>query len=315
MGIYVLKRLLGAIPTLVIASLLVFAFIHLIPGDPASVMLGDMAGSEEIEQLRHALGLDRPIWEQYLLWVSRVLQGDLGSSIYFQEPVLRVIGEGAETSAFLALFTMILIITIGIPAGIVSATYHGTRVDQGLSGLTMLAASIPTFWLGLYLIFTVAVGLDLLPTSGFPSVFETGDLSNFKYLILPAVTLSASNAALVIRLVRAGMLDVMREDYVRTARAKGIAERAVIIRHVFRNALIGVVATLGFTFVGLVSEAVVTETVFALPGIGRLVVQSILRRDYPVIQGVILVIIVFYIAVNLMVDIVTTYLDPRVKMQ
>jgi peptide/nickel transport system permease protein len=315
MGIYVLKRLLGAIPTLVIASLLVFAFIHLIPGDPASVMLGDMADTEEIEALQRELGLDRPIWEQYLIWVTHVLQGDLGVSIYFQEPVLAVIGEGAETSAFLGLFTMILIIAIGIPAGIVSATYHGTRVDQGLSGLTMLAASVPTFWLGLYLIFTVAVGLGLLPTSGFPSVFESGDVSNFKYLILPAVTLSASNAALVIRLVRAGMLDVMREDYVRTARAKGIAERAVIVRHVFRNALIGVVATLGFTFVGLVSEAVVTETVFALPGIGRLVVQSILRRDYPVIQGIILVIIVFYIVVNLVVDIVTTYLDPRVKLQ
>jgi peptide/nickel transport system permease protein len=293
----------------------VFAFIHLIPGDPASVMLGDMADAEEIAALQRELGLDRPIWEQYVIWVGRVLQGDLGVSIYFQEPVLSVISEGAETSAVLALFTMILIIAIGIPAGIISATYHGTRVDQGLSGLTMLAASIPTFWLGLYLIFTVAVGLDLLPTSGFPSVFETGDLSNFKYLILPAVTLSASNAALVIRLVRAGMLDVMREDYVRTARAKGIAERAVIIRHVFRNALIGVVATLGFTFVGLVSEAVVTETVFALPGIGRMVVQSILRRDYPVIQGIILVIIVFYIVVNLVVDIVTTYLDPRVKLQ
>jgi peptide/nickel transport system permease protein len=315
MGIYVLKRLLGAIPTLVIASLLVFAFIHLIPGDPASVMLGDMADREEIEALRRELGLDRPIWEQYLLWVSRVLQGDFGSSIYFQEPVLSVIGEGAETSAFLALFTMILIITIGIPAGIVSASFHGTRIDQSLSGLTMLFASIPTFWLGLYLIFTVSVGLGLLPTSGFPSVLESGDLSNLKYLILPAITLSAPNSALVIRLVRAGMLDVMREDYVRTARAKGIAERAVILRHVFRNALIGVVATLGFTFVGLVSEAVVTETVFALPGIGRLVVQSILRRDYPVIQGIILVIIVFYIVVNLVVDIVTTYLDPRVKLQ
>ncbi len=315
MGIYVVKRLLGAIPTLIIASLLVFAFIHLIPGDPASVMLGDMADTEEIERLRQELGLDRPIWTQYLIWVGRVLRGDLGVSIYFQEPVLSVIGEGAETSAFLALFTMILIIAIGIPAGILSATYHGTRVDQGLSGLTMLAASVPTFWLGLYLIFTVAVGLGLLPTSGFPSVFESGDLSNLKYLILPAITLSASNAALVIRLVRAGMLDVMREDYVRTARAKGIAEHAVILKHVFRNALIGVVATLGFTFVGLVSEAVVTETVFALPGIGRLVVQSILRRDYPVIQGVILVIIVFYIVVNLVVDIVTTYLDPRVKLQ
>jgi len=315
MGIYVVKRLLGAIPTLIIASLLVFAFIHLIPGDPASVMLGDMADTEEIERLRQELGLDRPIWTQYLIWVGRVLRGDLGVSIYFQEPVLSVIGEGAETSAFLALFTMILIIAIGIPAGILSATYNGTRVDQGLSGLTMLAASVPTFWLGLYLIFTVAVGLGLLPTSGFPSVFESGDLSNLKYLILPAITLSASNAALVIRLVRAGMLDVMREDYVRTARAKGIAEHAVILKHVFRNALIGVVATLGFTFVGLVSEAVVTETVFALPGIGRLVVQSILRRDYPVIQGVILVIIVFYIVVNLVVDIVTTYLDPRVKLQ
>jgi peptide/nickel transport system permease protein len=315
MGIYVLKRLLGAIPTLVIASLLVFTFIHLIPGDPASVMLGDMADADEIAALRTELGLDRPIWEQYLLWVSQVLQGDFGTSIYFQEPVLRVIGEGAETSAFLALFTMILIIAIGIPAGIVAASYHGTRIDQTLSGLTMLFASIPTFWLGLYLIFTVAVSLDLLPTSGFPSVLESGDLSNLRYLILPAITLSAPNSALVIRLVRAGMLDVMREDYVRTARAKGIAEHAVILRHVFRNALIGVVATLGFTFVGLVSEAVVTETVFALPGIGRLVVQSILRRDYPVIQGIILVIILFYIVVNLVVDIVTTYLDPRVKLQ
>jgi len=315
MGIYVLKRLLGAVPTLVIASLLVFTFIHLIPGDPASVMLGDMADAEEIAALRTELGLDRPIWEQYLLWVSRVLQGDFGTSIYFQEPVLRVIGEGAETSAFLALFTMTLVIAIGIPAGIISASFHGTRVDQTLSGMTMLFASIPTFWLGLYLIFTVAVGLGLLPTSGFPSVLESGDLSNFRYLILPAITLSAPNSALVIRLVRAGMLDVMREDYVRTARAKGIAERAVILRHVFRNALIGVVATLGFTFAGLVSEAVVTETVFALPGIGRLVVQSILRRDYPVIQGIILVIILFYIVVNLVVDIVTTYLDPRVKLQ
>ena len=315
MGIYVLKRLLGTIPTLVIASLLVFTFIHLIPGDPASVMLGDMADADEITALRTELGLDRPIWEQYLLWVARVLHGDFGTSIYFQEPVLRVIGEGAETSAFLALFTMILIIVIGIPAGIVAASYHGTRIDQALSGLTMLFASIPTFWLGLYLIFTVAVGLGLLPTSGFPSVLESGDLSNLRYLILPAITLSAPNSALVIRLVRAGMLDVMREDYVRTARAKGIAEHAVILRHVFRNALIGVVATLGFTFVGLVSEAVVTETVFALPGIGRLVVQSILRRDYPVIQGIILVIILFYIVVNLVVDIVTTYLDPRVKLQ
>jgi peptide/nickel transport system permease protein len=313
MGTVVLKRLLSAIPTLFIASVLVFSFIHLIPGDPASVMLGDMAGSEEIEALRQQMGLDRPIWEQYLVWLGNALQGDLGQSIYFQEPVLSVIAEGAETSLFLALFTMVLIVLIGIPAGIISASFHGTKVDQTVSGVAMLFASVPTFWLGLYLIFTFAVGFGLLPTSGFPSVLESGDLSNFKYLILPAITLAAPNSALVVRLVRAGMLDTMREDYVRTARAKGLPERLVILKHVFRNALIGVVATLGFTFVGLVSEAVVTETVFALPGIGRLVVQSIMRRDYPVIQGIILVVVVFYIIINLIVDLTTTRLDPRLK--
>lgn len=315
MGTVVLKRLLSAIPTLAIASLLVFSFVHLIPGDPASVMLGDMADAEEIEALRRQMGLDRPIWEQYLVWLGKALQGDLGNSIYFQEPVLGVIAEGAETSLFLALFTMVLIVLIGIPAGILSAAFHGTKVDQSVSGLAMLFASIPTFWLGLYLIFTFAVGFGLLPTSGFPSVLESGELANFKYLILPAITLAAPNSALVVRLVRAGMLDTMREDFVRTARSKGLAEWAVIIKHVFRNALIGVVATLGFTFVGLVSEAVVTETVFALPGIGRLVVQSILRRDYPVIQGIILVIIVFYIMINLIVDLTTSRLDPRMKQQ
>ncbi|MCB2054951.1 MAG: ABC transporter permease [Geminicoccaceae bacterium] len=314
MGTFILKRLLSAIPTLLIASLLVFSFIHLIPGDPASVMLGDMADTAEIEALRVQMGLDRPIWEQYLTWLGKALQGDLGESIYFQEPVTRVIAEGAETSILLALFTMVLIVLIGIPAGILSAAFHGGKTDQVVSGTAMLFASIPTFWLGLYLIFTVAVGFGWLPTSGFPSVLESGDLSNLKYLILPAITLSAPNSALVVRLVRAGMLDTMRDDYVRTARAKGLLEHKVILRHVFRNALIGVVATLGFTFVGLVSEAVVTETVFALPGIGRLVVQSILRRDYPVIQGIILVVVVFYILVNLIVDIVTTHLDPRVKM-
>lgn len=314
MGIYIFKRLLASIPTLLIAAVLVFSFIHLVPGDPAVVMLGDMASTDEVEALRKSMGLDRPLVEQFVIWLERVVHGDLGQSIFFQEPVLKVLAEGAETSIALAVLTMALIVFIGVPAGVLSAARHGTWVDQGLSGITMLFASVPTFWLGLYLIFTVAVGMRLLPTSGFPSIIESGDLSNLRYLILPAITLAAPNSALVIRLVRAGMLDTAREDFVRTARAKGLSEWAVTMRHIFRNALIGVVATLGFTFVGLVSEAVVTETVFSLPGVGRLVVQSILRRDYPVIQGVILVVIVFYILVNLVVDIVTTYLDPRVKL-
>ncbi|MGI9334321.1 MAG: ABC transporter permease, partial [Gammaproteobacteria bacterium] len=291
MSLYVLKRLLASIPTLLIAAVLVFSFVHLIPGDPAIVMLGDMASVDDVEALRHEMGLDRPLVEQFFIWLGRVVRGDLGASIFFQKPVLAVLADGAETSVLLALITMALIVVIGVPAGIVSAARHGTWVDQGVSGVTMLFASVPTFWLGLYLIFTVAVSMRLLPTSGFPSILESGDLTNLRYLILPAITLAAPNSALVIRLVRAGMLDTAREDYVRTARAKGLHERAVIMRHIFRNALIGVVATLGFTFVGLVSEAVVTETVFSLPGVGRLVVQSILRRDYPVIQGVILVVI------------------------
>lgn len=303
------------IPTLFIASVLVFSFLYLIPGDPAAVMLGDQATEEEIEALRVQLGLDKGFFERFFLWLGGVLRGDLGTSIFFDEPVLKVIGEGAETSIFLALFAMFFIFTIGIPLGIISATKNNTIVDQLCSGGAMLAASVPTFWLGLYLILIFAVSLGWLPSSGFPSILADGNWANLRYLILPAITLAIPNSALVIRMVRAEMLDVMHSDHVRTARAKGLAESVVIMKHIFRNALIAVVTTLGFTFVALVSEATVTETVFALPGIGRLVVQSILRRDYPVIQGVILVIVVLYMVINLLVDIIYTWLDPRVKLK
>ena len=234
---YTLKRLMALIPTLLAASILVFLFIHLIPGDPASILLGDTATPEDVAALTREMGLDKPIWKQYLLWLGNVLQGDLGTSVFFREPVLAVIGDGAETSILLATMTMFWIVLFGIPIGILSATKHGTWVDQVTSGGAMLFASVPTFWLGLYLILIFSVALGWFPSSGFPSISDDGGLSNLRYLILPSLTLAAPNAALIIRLVRASMLDVSREDHVRTARAKGLHPANVAVKHVFSQCL------------------------------------------------------------------------------
>lgn len=312
---YAIKRAVTTAVTLLAASVLIFAFIHVIPGDPIYVLLGDTATPDQIDALRHQLGLDQPIIVQYLTWTGHVLAGDLGRSIFFQAPVLSVIADGAETSILLATMTMIWVTIIGVPIGMIAAVRHGTWLDQGLSGGAMLMASIPTFWVGLYLILIFAAWLGWFPSSGYPSIFEGGGAANLRYLVLPSLALAAPNAALILRLTRASMLDVSREDYVRTARAKGIRPWLVVSRHILRNALLPVVSAFGFTFAALLSEAVVTETVFALPGIGRLVVQSILRRDYPVIQGVILVIVVVYLLINLIVDLSYRLLDPRVELQ
>lgn len=312
---YVLKRCGATAVTLIAASVIIFAFIHLIPGDPIYVMLGDTATPDQVERVRHSLGLDQPILTQYISWLGAVLHGDLGHSIFYDEPILEVIADHSETSLLLASITMVWVLLIGVPVGMIAATRHGSWLDQVLSGLAMLMASVPTFWVGLYMILIFAARLGWLPSSGFPSIFEEGGLANLRYLILPSLTLAAPNAALILRLTRASMLDVSREDYVRTARAKGIRPWRVVTRHIFRNALLAVVSAFGFTFAALISEAVVTETVFALPGIGRLVVQSILQRDYPVIQGVILVVVVLYLAVNFAVDISYRMLDPRVELQ
>ena len=311
---YALKRAATTAVTLLAASVIIFAFIHVVPGDPIYVLLGDTATPDQIDALRHQLGLDQPIILQYLTWIGHVTEGNLGRSIFFQAPVLSVIADGAETSALLATMTMIWVTLIGVPIGMIAAVRHGTWLDQGLSGAAMLMASIPTFWVGLYLILIFAAWLGWFPSSGYPSIFE-GGIVNLRYLVLPSLALAAPNAALILRLTRASMLDVSREDYVRTARAKGIRPWQVVSRHILRNALLAVVSAFGFTFAALLSEAVVTETVFALPGIGRLVVQSILRRDYPVIQGVILVIVVVYLLINLIVDLSYRLLDPRVELQ
>ena len=310
---YFVKCLLSMIPTFLLASVLIFSLMHLMPGDPAAVMLGDTASPEQVQELQVAMGFDKPIYVQFSRWFTGVLQGDFGHSIFFHKPVLQVIRDRAEVSLFIAVLSMALIIITGIPIGVISAVWYNSYTDQACSGASMLAASMPTFWLGLNLMLIFSVVLGWLPSSGFPSVVESGNLGNLRYMVLPCVTLAAPNSALIIRLTRASMLDVLKEGYVTTARAKGLSEVLVTMKHAFRNSLISIIAVVGFTFVGLASGTVITETVFSLPGIGRLVVESVLRRDYPVIQGIILVITVAYMVVNLAIDFCYTFLDPRIR--
>lgn len=312
---YIIRRILSMVPTLFISTILIFSMIHFIPGDPAAVILGDMATDTQVEMLREKMGLNEPYPVQYFKWITRALKGDLGESIFFYSPVLDVIKSRAETSIFVASFSMILIVLIGISIGVLSALKYNSFLDQAFMGLAMFGASVPTFWSGLIFMLIFAVYLGWLPTSGFPSVLNSGNLSNFRYLIMPCFTLAIPNSALIIRLTRSSMLDICKEDYVRTAKAKGLTASRVNIKHILRNALIPIVSALGFTFVGIISGAVVTESVFSLPGLGELIVQSILRRDYPVIQGIIIVVVLVYMIINLFVDILFAYLDPRIRYQ
>lgn len=310
---YILKRILSMIPSLLLTSILVFSFVHLIPGDPAITMLGDTATEEQLEVVREEMGLKQPLTTQYVIWMSKVLRGNLGDSIFQHRPVTACIIESSETSLLLGVMAMILILVISLPVGILSAVRANSWVDQTISSVAMFFASVPAFWLGLNLMLLFAVKLLWLPSSGFPSIASTGNWSNIRYLILPAVAIAIPNTALIVRMTRSSMLDVIKEDYVRTAHSKGLSENRVYIKHVFRNSLIAVVSSLGFVFASLISGTVVTESVFALPGIGHLLIASINLRDYPLIQGIILVIALIFMVINLIVDIINAKLDPRIR--
>ena len=308
---YLASRFAGMVVVMLLVATLFFFITRLAPGDPAAVMLGEQATAADIAQLRAAYGLDRPLPVQFFYWLKELAHGNLGQSIFLQRPVTQALWERAEPTLFLTLFSIAIATLIGVPFGIVSAVWRGKAVDQVFSGFAMLGASIPSFWFGLILMQIFAVGLGWFPVAGYgdPGVPLSDRL---QHLVLPALVLGIVNSALILRFTRASMLDVLGEDHIRTARAKGAGEPRVILHHALRNALIPVITVLGLTFALLVGGAIVTETVFGLPGIGNLVVSAVLRRDYPVIQGALLVIAGLYVLINLAIDLLYLVVDPRV---
>lgn len=309
---YVARRLLALLPVLLIVATVGFFLIYLTPGDPAAVMLGPDATQEDLDSLRAIMGLDRPLLVQLVRWYSRTLRGDLGYSIFLQRPVLQAIFERLEPTMLLTIMALAVAIGIGVPAGVVSAVRRNSWVDQASMGVALLGVSMPGFWLGLNLILVFSVYLGLFPVAGYVPI-EQSLAGAIRSLTLPAVTLGFGGSALLARMTRSSMLEVLGQDYVRTARAKGNRESRVIVGHALRNAMIPTVTVIGLALGGLLAGAIVTETVFALPGVGRLVISSVLRRDYPVVQGVLMFIAAIYVLVNLLIDVMYVYLDPRVK--
>ena len=303
---HLFMRLVFTLPALWLILTMVFLLVHIVPGDPVQQMLGEGARAEDLQQLRHALGLDRPLHVQYGQYLTGLVRGDWGQSFRFQTPVLRVVLERYPATLELSLLGLFVCVAIGIPAGVLAARRRGHPSDRAVGFFTLLGLSVPNFALGPVLILVFSIQFGWLPVSG------RGGLAN---LVLPAVTLGAALAAILTRMVRSSMIEELSSDYVRTARAKGLPESAVLFHHAFRNALIPIVTILGLQFGTLLAGTIVTETIFSWPGIGRLAVQAIAARDYPLLQGCILVIAFSYVIVNLLTDFVYALIDPRVRLQ
>ena len=306
MRAFLTRRLLLLVPTLLGVTLATFLMLHLTPGDPVTIMLGEFASASDVARLRAELGLDRPIVVQYLKFLGRAVRGDLGSSIRSRRPVQEEIAERLPPTMVLALAAQVLAVCAGIAAGVTAAAARRPSVDSAIVAVTLVGLSMPTFWSGLLLILLFSLTLGWLP------ITASGGL---RALILPAVTLAAPAAAVLARVTRASVLEVLRQDYVRTARAKGVSERLVVYRHALRNALIPVLTVAALQFAGLVAGAVIVESVFSRPGLGRLAVTAILSRDFPLAQGIVLVVASMYVFLNVGVDLVYGVLDPRIRYQ
>ncbi len=309
---YILRRLVGMFLVMLIVAAVVFVIARVIPGDPAAVMLGSAATPEDVAALRARMGLDQPFLTQFVIYLKQIVTFDLGDSIFLNRPVTQALAERAELTTFLTLMSVGIAVIIGVPIGIVSAVKRGRLVDQGTVALAMLAASVPSFWIGLTLIRYLAVDVNWFPVAGYGPP-DASLIERLHHLVLPAIALGIPNSALILRFTRTSMLDVMNEDYVRTARAKGLPPLTVILKHALRNALIPILTIIGLTIAVMIAGAIVTETVFGLPGVGNLVVSAVLRRDYPVIQGALLVVSGLYVLINLAVDLLYAVVDPRVR--
>lgn len=309
---YILRRLAATVPVMLVVAVLVFLMLRLTPTDPAAIIAGDHATSEEIAQVRTRLGLDQPIHLQFVIWIGRLLQGDFGESFFFKKTVASLIADRIEPTLALSVLTIILAVLIAVPLGVLAAYRQGSIIDRLVMGFSVMGFSVPAFVTGYALIYLFAIKLNWFPVQGYQRIAD--GFGGFLYrLLLPALTLSVIYVALIARMTRTSMLEVLSEDYIRTARAKGQVERKVLFRHALRNAAVPIVTVIGLGVAILIGGVVVTEFVFTLPGLGRLTVDAVLARDYPTIQAVILLFSLVYVLINLAVDLLYTALDPRIR--
>jgi peptide/nickel transport system permease protein len=311
MILYLVRRLLGIVPVLALVAVTSFLLVYLVPGDPAMVMLGSDATPQQIQALRTQMGLDRSLPEQFVLWLGQALRGNLGESFFLGRPVTQALMERLPATMQLAMLSLFFSLLIGIPAGIVAAVRQNSRWDQMVMVVAMGGISVPSFWLGLAMILLFSVQLGWLPSGGYAPLWEDFG-RGLRTLILPAIALGFMQAALIARMTRSSMLEVLRQDYVRTAKAKGLGWSRVTLRHALKNAMIPVITTIGTAFGVLLGGAVIVEIVFTYPGLGRLVVLAVQRRDYPLVQGALLLTSVIYVVVNLAVDLLYSVFDPRI---
>jgi len=309
---FLARRLLATIPVLAIVAVLVFLMLRLTPGDPAAILAGDAANTEQIARIRASLGLDRPIVVQFGIWLGNLLTGDLGESFYYKTRVAALIAQRLEPTLALATLTILIAVVVSVPLGIIAAWRFGGWFDRALMGFSVLGFSVPVFVLAYILIYIVSLKLGLLPVQGYQRLAD-GFWPFLRHLILPSVTLSVIYIALIARVTRASMLEALGEDYIRTARAKGLPEVRVLVRHALANAAVPIVTVIGIGVALLIGGVVVTESVYAIPGLGRLTVDAVLARDFPTIQGVILFFSFVYVLVNLLVDMSYVFLDPRIR--
>ncbi|MDR3525506.1 MAG: ABC transporter permease [Acetobacteraceae bacterium] len=309
---YIIRRVLATVPVMAIVALLVFSLLYIAPGDPATIIAGDQASPADIEHIRVSLGLDRPFLVRFGSWVWDVVHGDLGKSIFTNLPVTHMIAQRIEPTVSLMLITLVLSLALAIPLGVVAAWKQGSWIDRFAMVLSTAGFSVPVFVIGYVLAYVFGLTLEWVPVQGYTPISE-GIWPWFQNLIMPSIALGLIYMALIARITRATMLEVLSQDYVRTARAKGVGQRGILFVHALKNAAVPIITIIGIGFAALIGGAVVTESVFAIPGLGRLTVDAILRRDYPVIQGVVLMFSFVYVLVNLGVDLLYTLFDPRIR--
>jgi len=309
---YVARRLFATIPVMAVVAIVVFLLLRLTTGDPAAIIAGDNATSQQVEQIRAKLGLDRPLVQQFAIWLGNLAHGDFGESFFFKKRVSELIADRLEPTAALATFTIVLAVALAVPLGVTAAYQRGTWVDRAVMGMSVLGFSVPAFVIGYTLIYVFAIQLAWLPVQGYQRLAD-GFGGFIERLILPSLTLAVIYVALIARITRGSVLEVLDADYVRTARAKGLADLGVLVRHVLKNAAVPIVTVIGLGVALLIGGVVVTESVFSIPGLGRLTVDAVLARDYPTVQAVVLLFSLVYVLINLLVDLTYTLCDPRIR--